>query len=143
MGHWKATAINALIKLDKDRQAVDGLGVQILQKRADMIALTEMGYGQPDDPEGAPSPRIRKLMDEKRTLEAKKEALAAHVAQVDKALAAMAEQDREILATFYFTGLSRTAAQVKLESKQNITRTEVYRRRDKALLDFAYRMGWI
>lgn len=145
MEDWKTKAEGALRNLSKDKQAIKGLEAAILEKQADMIHLTELGYGQPDDPEGAPSPRIRKLMDEKRVLEARKAAKTAHVEQVDSVLAAMGERDRDILKECYVVGQwrSRTAIILCLCQRWNISRSEVYRQRDEALWDFAYRMGWI
>lgn len=145
MKNWKTQAEGALRNLEKDRQAIDGLRAQILEKQADMIHLTELGYGQPDDPEGAPSPRMRVLLDKKQALEAKEKALTAHVKQVDRVLAAMEERDRDILKECYVVGQwrSRTAIVLCLCQRWNISRSEVYRQRDEALWDFAYRMGWI
>ncbi len=145
MENWKAQAEGALRNLEKDRQAIDGIGAQILEKQADMIHLTELGYGQPDAKEGAPSPRMRKLLDEKRVLEAKEKALTAHVKQVDRVLAVMGERDRDVLRECYVVGQrrSRTAIVLCLCQRWNISRSEVYRQRDEALWEFAYRMGWI
>lgn len=143
MENWKAKAKKALAALEKDRQAVAGLGVQILEKESDMIHLTELGYGQPDDPEGAPSPRIRKLLDEKRELEARQTALAAHVAQVDKALAAMDADSRDVLKECYCTGGDIVAAVIRLQIKLNTSERTVYRIKREALREFAHRMGWI
>lgn len=145
MESWKEKAERALRNLEKDRQAVDGIRAQILEKAADMIALTELGYGQPDAVERVPTPRIRVLMDKKRALEAKEKALTAHVEQVDSVLAAMGERERDILKECYIVGQRRSRAAIVLCLCQrwNISRSEVYRQRDEALWEFAYRMGWI
>ena len=143
MDNWKAEVEEMLKNREKDRQAVDGLRAQILQKEADMIHLTELGYGQPDAEEGVPPLRIRKLMDEKRVLEAKVAAKAAHVAQVDRVMASLNGDHQEVLTVFYCSGLRPTAAVHRLEWRLNVGRSEVYRIKDRAILEFAYRMGRI
>lgn len=143
MDHWKAEVADTLRNLEKDRQAVDGLGAQILEKKADMIHLTELGYGQPDDPEGAPSPRIRKLMDEKRVLETKKAAKVAHVAQVDSVLAAMDKDSRTVLTECYCIPGDIVEAIIRLQRMLNTSESTVWRIKRQAMREFAQRMGWI
>lgn len=143
MNSWKKKVEEALQNLSKDRQAINGLEAEILEKQADMIHLTELGYGQPDDPEGAPSPRIRKLMDEKRVLEAKEQALTAHVKQVDRVLAAMDKDSRTVLTECYCTRGDVVDAVRRLERKLNTSDSTVWRIKRKAMREFARRMGWI
>lgn len=143
MTGWKKKVEGALRNLSKDRQAINGLEAEILEKQADMIHLTELGYGQPDDPEGAPSPRIRKLMDEKRVLEARKAAKTAHVEQVDSVLAVMDKDSRDVLTECYCTRGDIVEAVVRLQRKLNTSESTVYRIKRQAMREFAQRMGWI
>lgn len=108
-----------------------------------MIHLTELGYGQPDDPEGAPSPRVRKLLDEKRELEAKREAKAAHVAQADKVLAAMSEQEQDTLTAIYCVKIPRGVAIARLGRRLHISESTVRRINRRALRNFAEGMGYV
>lgn len=143
MNGWKKKVEGALRNLSKDRQAIKGLEAEILEKQADMIHLTELGYGQPDDLEGAPSPRIRKLMDEKRVLEARKAAKTAHVEQVDSVLAAMDKDFSDVLTECYCTRGEIVEAVRRLERKLNTSESTVYRIKRQAMREFAQRMGWI
>lgn len=143
MEDWKAKAEGALADLEKDRQAIKGLEAEILEKQADMIHLTELGYGQPDDPEGVPLPRIRKLIDEKRVLEAKRAAKAAHVAQIDRVLQAMDKDAVTVLIECYGSHGNVVEAVVRLQRKLNTCERTVYRIKRVALREFAHRMGWI
>lgn len=143
MTGWKKKVEGALRNLSKDRQAINGLEAEILEKQADMIHLTELGYGQPDDPEGAPSPRIRKLMDEKRVLEARKAAKVAHVEQVDSVLAALDKDSRDVLTECYCTPGDIVEAIIRLQRKLNTSESTVWRIKRQAMREFAQRMGWI
>lgn len=144
MDDWKTQAEEDLQNLGKDRQAVDGIRAQILEKTADMIALTELGYGQPDAVERAPSPRMRKLMDEKRVLEAELAAQVAHVEQVDRVLKAMHKDYRTVLEECYCAGHSNIVeAVIRLTRMLNVGEATVYRIKRLALREFAHRMGYI
>lgn len=143
MENWKARAEGTLQDLEKDRQAIDGLRAQISALQADMIHLTELGYGQPDDPEGAPSPRMRVLLDKKRALEAKEQALTAHVKQVGRVLAAMDKDSRTVLTECYCTRGDVVDAVRRLERKLNTSDSTVWRIKRQAMREFAQRMGWI
>ena len=131
----------ALQKLEQSRQAADGLQVQIRQLEADMIAASEIGYIAPDGID--PSTRTKALLDRKRVLEAKENALRCHVKQVERALAALKESEREVLGKFFLSGLRPGEAVRLLEEKLHVSRSEVYRLREVVLWDFACRMGYM
>lgn len=143
MSDWKEQAKRTLQNLEKDRQSLDGLKAQILQKEADMIALSELGYGRTAAISREPIPRMRTLMDEKRVLEAKLTALSAHVGQVDRALAALNEQERLVLTNFYCLKGWKKATVTQLEQKLRVAEATIYRINRRALREFAHRMGYV
>lgn len=143
MAGWKTEAEGALRDLEKDRQAIDGIGAQILEKKADMVALTELGYGQPDAVEGVVPTKMKALLDETRVLEAKLAAKTAKVAQIDRVLAAMTKDQRDVLTTCYCEGITVAQAIIRLEREKNVSDSTLWRMKRQTLREFAHRMGWI
>lgn len=143
MTSWKQQAAATLRNLEKDRQAIDGLNAQILEKKADMIALTELGYGQPDAEEGVVPPKMKVLLDETRVLEAKLAAKTAHVRQVDRVLAALHKDKRKVLKKCYCEGINVADAMIQLTWEMNASESTLYRLKRQALREFAQRMGWV
>lgn len=131
-----------LRELEKNRQAVDGLQVQIEEVEADMLHDSEMGFLTTDKGPVPSEARMKALVDQKRALTKRMKAKYDHVAHVDRVLASLGEQERDILLSFYCKGLKPGAACVRLQHRWNISRSEVYRQRDLLLADCAARMGY-
>ncbi len=109
-----------LRELERERQAVDGLRVQIEEIEAD----------------------DRQRAAEKQALERRWRAKRNHVAHVDRVLASLSEQERDILQHFYCQRLKPGEACNRLERRWNISQSEVYRQREKLLAECAVRMGY-
>lgn len=132
---------NVLRKLEQNRLATEGLRVQAEQLDADMVHESEIGYISADGTD--PSARMKVLLDKKWVLEKREKALRSHVHHVDRVLAALDKDEREVLKAFYCSGLKPGAAVVRLESEQNISRSGAYRIQERALWNFADRMGYL
>ena len=112
--------IVTLRDLERDRQAVAGLQVQIEEVEAD----------------------DRQRAAEKRMLEKRWRAKRDHVDHVDRVLASLSEQERDILQRFYCQRLKPGEACSRLEQRWNISRSEVHRQRVRLLEEVALRMGY-
>lgn len=132
----------ALRELERDRQAVNGLQVQIEEVEADMLHESEMGFLTTDKGPIPSNARMKARLDEKKALEKRKKAKQDHVAHVDRVLASLSEQGRDILESLYCKGLKPGTACVRLQHRWNISRSEVYRQRDMLLEECAMRMGY-
>ena len=134
-------AETVLRKLESSRLAAEGIRVQIEQLDADMVHETEIGYISAGGTD--PAARMKVLLDRKRVLEKREKALRSHVRHVDRVLAAMDERERDTIKRFYCSGLRPGEALLRLEWEMNISRSEVYRIRERGLWAFACRMGYM
>ncbi len=132
-------AVKALKELETKRQAAGGYRAQILQKEADMVHETEMGY-----PTGEmPTIRMRVLLDEKRELECKEAAALAHVNQVERVLSSLTEQEKLVLTERYVKRHRHgDAVMRRLAWKMNVSEETAGRIKRRALKEFARRMGY-
>ncbi|MBQ9841600.1 MAG: hypothetical protein IJO42_00645 [Clostridia bacterium] len=133
-------AIRALKTWEQDRQAVNGLQVQIDRLTADMIALTELGY-VPSHPD-APRVTMKTLVDRKNALMVEQTALRDHLTHVERVMSALNEREREVLTVFYCKNLTSGVALRRLERQLNVEQAQVYNIRKRALRNFAKRMGY-
>ena len=133
-------AVEALKELEIKRQlACGGYRAQILQKEADMVHLSELGFPN----EEAPTIRMRTLMDEKRELEAKEAAAIAHVEHVERVLRSLTKDERTVLVERYVKPHRHgDAVMRRMAWDMHVSEETVRRVKRRALREFARRMGY-
>lgn len=143
MDEWKSQAIDALKLLEVRRQAAESLRVRRLDMEEDAVSITSVCCDKTPLKGGGnrQQERMADSIDRRDKLAKKEQSLRELVHNTEVCLASLGERERAVLDALYIH--RRNSAVSWLEKHLHISRAEVYRTKDRALEEFAIRMGYL
>lgn len=145
MRYWMERAITDLQLLEQRRMAIKGLALQIQQEDADAASLSGVSFDKAPSRGGGnkQEQRMCAILKSKQELERRQATLQALVDHTELALSSLPEREREVLTEMYTKQQHRGDTVRRLENKLYISAPSIYRIRERALRQFALRMGYL
>ncbi len=140
MEEYISQAENDLRLLNVRKQAIQSKKAQIRMVEADAYSLSSSGASAVPIRGGGnqQEARLCGMIDRKDKLRREERALRDIVRATERALAALSDDERDVLKMFY---IGERLPVREMEERLHISRAGVYRLRERALLQFARLMG--
>lgn len=129
--------------LESRRQAVKGIRVRIRMLETDVVGIGGFDHERPRVNESKGRSGRYGNMEERDELQRRERALQGWIEHMESSLAGMHPEDQRILREFYCTGKPAGEAVRVLEEALNMSRSDIYRKREGALSELAARLGYI
>lgn len=137
-------AAGELKKLNIRRQAIEGIRVRVR-----MLEMDAVGFGGMDFERMRTNGKHRKrsgrvgTVEERERLQQQEQVLQCWIEHTEQTMRIMHPDDERILRVFYCENRKSGDAVRILMDELHVSQTEIYRMRERALREFAERMGYL
>ena len=145
MRDYLRRAADDVATLAVKKMALESVRTQIAMLEAEACSTRGVGYKSAPVSGGGNLQEQKwcSYIDQKVKCEERERLMSAQIAQIERAIQSLSEQERVVIDALYCRGTPKGEAVRKLERALHVSSASVYRIRERALWQLACRLGYV